>query len=330
MAVMLSMGASSAGAADAPLTAPPEGDDGCHGGGHQFDWSLRLDFNNIDLLACRKDRDSYVPYQEGALLSWTQDELAHSHSATGEGVAAGMIRVYGGYEPFIGFVAGPYIQGDGTYQFASRTAPLKRSDTVIEGGFLQFGVRDRILTNDSDDFFRVRGGEAEATTGIKTTTFVGEWIPRATLLVGGCKVGLYEPTELPCGEPPFDIPITYLFVPELMVQADHLVDGRRTYLLFKQDDSAVRVGPQLSLAIRPYFLQPDSGGLREFANKLTLTTVYHVSTNATAGRGYSWVLTSLTYSPVEWAGVSLSYGAGNSEASANVASQFKIGLTIKH
>lgn len=291
-----------------------------------LDWTLRLDFSNIDLLTCREN--GFLPYQQGALLSWAQDELAHTHSGSGEGVAALMVHLIGEYKPFIGLVAGPYLQGDGTYQFASASTPIKRSDTVTEGGFLQFGFRDGFIDPSSQEYFRFRGGEAEATTGIKTTDFVAEWVPRATLNFWGCKVGIYKPTELPCGTEPF-ISVKYLFTPELMIQSDHLDDGPRKYLLFAHKTSDLRIGPQLSLAVSPYYALP-CNSWEQFANKWTLSTVYHLATETMAGRGYAWVQTSLTYNALDFLGVSVSYGAGNSETSGNVTSEIKIGLTLKH
>jgi hypothetical protein len=316
----------------APANAASE--NGCD----RWGWALRLDFNNIQTNLC--DNKSFLPYQEGAQITLTINELAHTRSVNGQGVIAGFVNVFpkNANDPFLGMVIGPYLQGSGTYQFASSKTPITRSDLVTEGGFAQVGFENPLPGNYLlQNYFRFRGGDVESNTGTNSTTFVGEWLPAANFShdapagdPSGCYFAIGEAAPLRCGTfETSDQHIFFLLTPELMVQSDHLDSGPNKYRLFSRNDSALRIGPQISLALYPYNEGP-------VLDNFSLSTVYHVSTDTDSGRGYAWVLTTLTYNlpssdpRIPTFGLTASYGAGNSETTANTTSQFMIGLSVKH
>ncbi len=248
----------------------------------------------------------------------TFDELAHTSSVSIDGLAAGTLRYYGDGRPFEGIVLGPYVQGTEMYQFASSSAPSKTVDTVTAGAYAEIGV-DSLLVN-WQNYFRIRGGEVYGSSGlIGSDTVVGEWIP----VYGPWRIGTssYIPGTL----------IDYQFTPELMVEFDRQVYGPKKYLLFLTSDEALEVGPDgvLKLWVDPLHIADPV--LHAIANSATISITYHASWDAYSGRNYSWLQPVLTYNLTDdgTLALSASYGYGNSEATANMTSQFKIGLAGK-
>jgi len=297
-------------------------------------WMLRLDFNSVAPVICDSDRQGFLPYQEGAQVGVTKDELQHSTSLTGEGVVAAYVNVMPvpttANWKFLGTSLGPYLQFDETYQYATPSSPSKRTEILTEGAFAQFGFGNY----DAQHYFRLRGGEASSSTGTKTNSVIAEWLPTFALPGGVCALAFDLHRPYPC-DGHTNTFVSYLLTPELMVQSDHYDSGPNKYRIFLTDHSALRVGPQVGLAVKPYCAS-ESGwcGAQSVWSKLLFSATYHYSTDTLSGRRYSWVLTGFTYNalsgPLGSLGLSLSYGAGNSETSGNTTSQAKVGLTLKH
>lgn len=251
----------------------------------------------------------------GSRLSLTFDELAHTSSISVDGLAAGALRYYSDDGPFSGIVLGPYLQGNEMFQFSSSSAPSKTSDTVTAGGYAEFGFS----TSAAQNYFRIRGGEVFGSSGTGSETFVGEWMPVYESLNIG--TSSYIPGTL----------IDYRFSPELMVQYDQLEYGPNKYLLFSTHNDALRIGPQvvLKLWVDPRHIADPF--LQTIADKTTISITYHASQDTYSGRNYSWFQPAMTYNLDDGGhfALSASYGYGNLEATANRASQFKLGLAGK-
>ncbi len=246
-------------------------------------------------------------------LSVTFDELARQTSASADGVAALLFRHYfsggtglPGDVSVTGLAMGPFVQFDGTDYFASPTSGSKFTETVTGGGVLQTGFNN--FFGWGEDNFRLRGGAVDApSSAIVSHTIVGEWIP------------YYEFTrdQFPLS------PIIFRFIPELMVQYDSLASGPNKYLLFADNDYALRIGPQVQLRM---WVHTDSDSA---LSKMLFTVTYHASDETYTGRGLSWAQAIVSYDVTDNLGVSVSYGNGNSEITGNKTSQIKLGLSGK-
>jgi hypothetical protein len=102
---------------------------------------------------------------------------------TVDGFAAGVVRIYGDNNPFLGIAAGPFLQGSEMYQFESRTSPSKTVDTLTAGGYAEVGFNGP--EDQAETYFRVRGGQQFRSSGIGSETFVGEWMPVCKFVNGG-------------------------------------------------------------------------------------------------------------------------------------------------
>lgn len=282
-----------------------------------FSVLVRRDFTDIGWLLCPQDTTQSV----GAQVSATYNARSPQTTASVDGLAALVYRYYTNHDndPFLGLAVGPFIQGDGTNQFEMSGSPNKSTDTVTAGGVAEFGVRQYFgADHAADSYFRIHGGEAFAPSGVTTNAFTGEWLPTIADL------RIHYP--FPIG--PY---FTARFDPELMVQYDQLEAGKPKYLLFSSQNSALRIGPQLSLwlHVAPLTIYPEP--IREFFRDSFLTATYHVSQDIYSGRNYSWSLVTLTHNldPKGNFGISVSYGFGNSEMTGNRTDQVKVGLSGK-
>jgi hypothetical protein len=291
-----------------------------------FSFMVRQDFTEVSLFDCPASLiyQQDVQHAVGSRVSLTFDELAHTTSASVDGLALGVWRPqFDGTSAFRGLAAGPYVQGNGMDQFATPTNPSKTTDTFTAGGYLEFAVADlgSASTTQTATYFRFRGGETFGNSGIGSNTFVGEWIP----VIGGFNIGLPSSIDIS------GTPIGYTFSPELMVQYDQLVYGPNKYLLFATRPDAFRVGPEIVLKLWVYSDNITDQVLRKIAQRTTITVTYHASTNVYSGRSYSWLQPVLTYNLTDDGNFALSasYGYGNAEATGNMTSQIKLGLAAK-
>ncbi len=220
----------------------------------------------------------------------------------------------------------PYLQGTGTYQFQSPSAASQTTDTVTPGGFVEVGLKDPFIAL-ARDYFRVHAGEQYGSSGISSTSVVGEWLPVYGNVFQQFAVG--TPSYIPFA---FSKPIVdYLFAPELMVQHDTLQIGPQKYLLFSTNNQAVRIGPE---AVLKLWLDQTTVplALQTAAQRTTLSVTYHASWDTYSGRNYSWLQTVFTYNLNDDGNIaaSASFGYGNSETTANMTSQIKLGLAGKY
>ncbi|MGO9328505.1 MAG: hypothetical protein ACLQJ0_10360 [Steroidobacteraceae bacterium] len=276
-----------------------------------FSAVVRRDFNDIGWFVCQPKA---AQVSVGGLLSGTDNMLKNQWSASGDAVAAAVYRIYGNNSPFVGAAFAPFVQLDGTNQFATSSFPAADTDTIEGGGLVELGVTN---PGGGESFFRLRDGEVFAPTGIVSNSFVGEWLP--TFLLP------YFSVPQPLG--PFQV----RFDSEVMAQYDHLDKGPNTYLLFSQNNSAVRIGPQISMWAGIPGLLTYPQPWRDFLSATFFSASYHVSDDVRTGREYSWALMTLTHNLQSDGkyGISVSYGIGNSETTGNKTEQFKIGLSGK-
>lgn len=302
--------APTAGTADHPILG------GCGRGEVSLGFILRQDFTDISLFECPTAPN--IQRAIGSRISLTFDELAHTTSVSVDGLAAGAVRYYRDPQtdgPFRGIEFGPYLQGNEMYQFSSPTAPSKTSDTMTAGGYTEFGFGG----SEEQNYFRIRGGEVFGSSGTGSETFVGEWIP------------VYDTWHIGTSYSLHGTDVVYQFSPELMVQYDQLEYGPNKYLLFFAHNDALRIGPEVVLKLWLDSRLITDPFWQNVADKTTFTVTYHASQDAYSGRNYSWLQPVLTYN-LDDAGhfaLSASYGYGNLEATANMASQFKMGLAGK-
>jgi hypothetical protein len=276
----------------------------CSEGDISVSLELRRDFNNFDTYGCPSVRN--LAHNNGAVVSATFDELAHRTSASVDGVAALLFRRYfSGDTGILGIAIGPFIQSDGTEKYATGTSPSQSTDTFTAGGLAQVGFNN--VFGWGEDNFRLRGGEMFGSAGTTSDTMIGEWIP------------FYGFAE---DETRF-APLVYRMIPELMVQYDSFIKGPKTYALFVDNNSALRIGPQVQLRM---WAQADPNTIW---GKLLLTLLYHASDEVYTGRGFSWAQATLTYNLTTHVGLSASYGYGNSETTGNNTNQIKLGLAGK-
>jgi hypothetical protein len=287
-----------------------------------FYLAVRSDFSDLSPFLCDGASSQYA---QGALLSETYNALTKQNSASIDGLVAAAYQVSGN-APIAGLVAGGFVQADGTYQFQPTATQARTSDTLTEGGFIQYGGSNIFLEPkiQAVDLFRLRAGETEATVGYDAATVVGEWLPlyafNATYAFGYAR---------PLG------PLLYIFAPEVMVQYDHFLNGLSKPALFSSNNDALRVGPQVVLTTwlpAPAGMPPT---LADVINKTTAILTFHESWDAYTSKNYRWVLASLNYTvpaPNKTGsfGVTLSYGYGNSEITGALTSQAKIGFTYKY
>jgi len=287
----------------------------CKANNWSLGFVLRQDFTDISLFDCPTAET--LKSAVGSRVSLTFDELAHTTSVSVDGLAAGALRYYGEGEPFLGLVLGPYVQGTGMYQFESPSSPSKTIDTVTAGAYAEVGFDSRI---NWQNYFRIRGGEVYGNSGtIGSDTIIGEWIP------------VYDPLRIGTTGFVYGTRIDYLFSPELMAQYDQLVYGPNKYVLFSTSNEALRIGPEGVLKLWVDARHISDPLLEMIAERTTISITYHASWDAYSGRSYSWLQPVLTYN-LDRDGhfaLSASYGYGNSETTANMTSQFKLGLAGK-
>jgi hypothetical protein len=277
-------------------------------------FALRSDFNDFGPFACQLPST----HSQGALLSETYNALTGQNSAAFDGLAAVVHQFFGDFAgPNRGLTAGLFVQANVTHQFQPTATQAPNSDTVTGGAFTQFAIGNAILREGAEDFFRIRGGEVNASAGSRSAAFVGEWIP-----VYRSGIGLQKQLGN----------VTYVFSPELMVQYDEFLGGTNKAPLFFARNNALRVGPQLGL--QSWFTAPD--GTAPFLKNLLSATssliTFHESWDTYTSRNYRWLSASVTYTFAALNGhfgISASYGYGNLEASGTQASQAKLGLSAK-
>lgn len=285
----------------------------CEKGQASVGFVLRQDFTDISMFDC-PDAD-HLKSAVGSRLSLTFDELAHTTSISVDGLAAGALRYYSYDGPFSGIVLGPYLQGNEMFQFASSSVPSKTSDTMTAGGYAEF----ELSSSAAQSYFRIRGGEVFGSSGTGSETFVGEWMP------------VYESLNIGTSSYIPGTPIDYRASPELMVQYDQLVYGPNKYLLFSAHNDALRIGPEVVLKLWADSRLIADPFLQTIADRMTVSITYHVSQDIYSGQNYSWLQPALIYNLDDGGhfALSASYGYGNLEATANRASQFKVGLAGK-
>ncbi|WP_426436028.1 hypothetical protein [Bradyrhizobium genosp. P] len=297
---------------------------------------LRSDFNDLGPLSCTHSQVA----AQGATFSYGNNLLTGQNSAAADGlVALEYSYVDRAATLFKAAAIGVYTQGDDTYQFQPTSTQAYNGYTLTPGGFAEVVLVNPVFGYGSDDF-RIRDGEAIASTGTRSNSFVGEWIPSYRL---GNQLQLALPTQLGSA------PIMYTFTPELMVQHDQFDSGPKTASLFASRNQALRIGPQFQLILTPDshvsdFLtgvgQPGNlapGDLASMLQRLSLTLTNHESWDQYTGREFSWSSIALGYTFAPWLqfpnapsfGLSASFGVGNSEATGNYMKQFKIGLAAK-
>ena len=273
-------------------------------------FAVRSDFNDLGPFSCPLTRS----HAQGALLSETYNALTGQNSASLDGLVAAVHTFPADKNNiFLGMAAGVFVQGDLTYQFQPTHTQAWTSDTVTSGAFAQFGFANSKIET-GFDYFRIRGGEIDASTGSRSMTFVGEWLPSYGPLIGKQRdFGL----------------ITVYPSPEVMVQYDDFLGGANKPALFSSHDSALRIGPQL--LVQSWFTKPN--GKEPFPDdwlyKISSLITLHEAVDAYTGRNYRWAAVSLTYNIAEYLGVSASYGYGNSEQTGALTSQAKLGLSGK-
>ena len=289
---------------------------------------VRADFNDFGSDCPKETRLQAV----GAQVSYAHNELTHQDQASLDGVVAVFKRYYP-HSASYGFVdAGPYVQGDGAYQFESAKSPASAIHTVTAGGFVQIGgLHDPFGASDANGasfgYIRLRAGYTFGSTGTGSTTMAAEWFPKV------------DNSALRLNEKGTGDNYTYTIIAEMEAQYDALDNGPDKYRLFLTKHEALRLGPQLGLKFsgpedsRYSTIQP--AWLQALAADTSLSVSYHAATDVYAGRGYSWASETLTITPAQsdgspgHFGFSQSFGDGYSEATGNKSCQLKFGVAVK-
>jgi hypothetical protein len=306
----------------APVDSAPTCDTRSNG----LSFLLRSDFTDLGPLSCTHDTVS----AQGATFSWTNNLLTGQNSAAADGLAILDYTCYGqkACGPNIaGYSIGPYLQGDDTYQFEPTKTQAHNGDTPTAGGFGEIAFFNPFLPAGYDDF-RIRDGEAFASTGTRSNSFVGEWIPSYQL---GKYINVGLPNEIG------HTGLYYIVSPELMVQYDRLDRGPNNPTIFSTRNEALRIGPQVSMQFSlDQSRLPSSWPLavRTFLGNTSALITNHESWDEYSGREYSWTNVSVSYtlpSPNQPShlGITASYGYGNAEATGNKTNQVKLGLAVK-
>ena len=270
--------------------------------------TLRLDFNNTALFGC-PDTNSLIE-SEGAQITATYNSLTNTTSGSLDGIGAAVFRFKADNDSDViqGLRFGPYVQSDGTSQLATNTSPSKNTYQFTEGAFIQASFNPD--SSDEIDYWRIRGGINESSTGTQSASVVAEYLP-TNKWFGSTR-------DL------FGTGVLGIIYPDIILQYDHTISEPNTASLFFDHDEALRVGAQATAT----FYLANRNNVPVISN-LALGVTYHASTDALSGRGYSWVLTTLSYQITSNFGIAASYGRGNSELTANDTSQVKLGLTAK-
>lgn len=291
-----------------------------------WDFSLRSSFNDLGPLSCPR---SFLS-AEGATVS-AADNLATGQKSAPivDGLAAVDYRFRGSGD-FHGFAVGGYFLTNDTYIPQPTSSQAQNGYTLTPGGFAEVAFDDPFTTAAlGQDDIRFRGGEAYSSTGTRSSTFVGEWIPAYDFRLRNLfpiNIGVPQPLTRTS-------PFWYTLSPELMVQYDHLDGGPNKYLIFSSRDEDFRIGPQviLLLVADPNKLPPLPPIMHNLLANSSVSLTNHESWDAYTGKPYSWTAVSATYTiPQTIFGVTGSLGYGNSEATGNKTAQIKIGLAIKH
>jgi hypothetical protein len=299
---------------------------------------LRSDFNNLNVLECG-ETPGYYKLEQGAQVSGSRAFNNDINGVSIDGLASVVMRYAGqGDSGLRGLMIGPYVQGDGTYQFNTETSPSKGIDTLTYGVFTQFAflttdvpyVKDGLLYNG----FRFRVGDVNGSSGINSTSLVAEWLPAFRFGSGDSTkaIGLPAPAHV--------LPIIYELDVDLMAQYDELNYGKNSYQLFHYNDSALRIGPLLTLKTQLNAVCGDSKIMTvnwecapevkdTFWDKLVASVSLHTSDDVYSGKRYYLATANLTYNYNDHFGVFATYSYGNLEATANFSNQIRAGLSLK-
>jgi hypothetical protein len=287
---------------------------------------LRSDFNNLNVL----EDIYYYNLEQGAQLSGSRAFNNGINGLSIDGLGAMVMRYQGQSYGLLGLMVGPYVQGDGTYQFNTETSPGKGIDTLTYGVFTQFAF---LTQNGFYNDFRFRIGDVNGSSGVNSTSLVAEWLP--AFYAGKTGIGLPEPMHI--------LPLIYEFDVDLMAQYDNLNYGKNSYRLFQDNDNALRLGPLLTLKTQ---LNADCGDspvtsgywecapeLKDlfggFWNKLVASVSLHTSVDVYSGKTYYLASTNLTYNYSDHVGLFATYSYGNLEAIGNFSNQIRVGLSLK-
>jgi len=287
-------------------------------------FALRSDFTDETLYGCPSGDKGSLPEAEGALASLKLDQRAHTTAIAGDGLLLGVLRYYPAGPALQGVMLGPYLQGNGTYQIPSGGQAEKKTDLYTAGGFLQVGLSNDLVQG--QDYFRIRAGQARSNAAITYTTVVGEWLPYYGKVFGS-PIPIGGVSSLTGGH------LFYSLQPEIMIQYDHLDEGKNSYTIFSRKSEDLRVGPQLTLKLWVNTgLEPKitAQPLQTFLDNSAISLTYHGDVDAQSGARYSWAQAVYLYNSDPHYALSLSYGYGNMEATGNMASQVKIGLAAKY
>jgi len=293
----------------------------------EFSILVRSDFSDLGPLSCTHDLIS----AQGATFSATNNLLTSKNSLSGDGlIAFDYTRYDGNADIFKGFSIGAFVQADDTYQLQSAANQPYNGYALTSGGFAEFAVFNKFAHG--IDNFRVRDGEATASTGTRSNSFVAEWIPQYVTSIDYLSLGL--PVRV--GPPPS--PLWYSFSPELMVQYDRFDSGPKTAAIFASGIDALRVGPQMTLRFAveeenlPAAWDPR---FRSFLANSSVSITNHESWEQYTGKQYAWTAAVYSYTfpgankQSSHIGLSASYGFGSSESSGNLTKQAKVGLAVK-
>jgi hypothetical protein len=166
--------------ADSAKSGPGDSAPACDTRSNGFNFLIRSDFTDLGPLSCTHDTVT----AQGATLSWANNLLTGQNSAAADGLAIFDYTCYGQTacgQNIAGYSIGPFLQGDDTYQFEPSKSQTHNGDTPTAGGFGEIAFFNPFLQEGIDDF-RIRDGEGFASTGTRSNSFVGEWIP--TYLLG--------------------------------------------------------------------------------------------------------------------------------------------------
>jgi hypothetical protein len=248
----------------------------------------------------------------GAQISYSSDKIAVNDSWAINGIAGFAYQLYGNYSmnsaPYIlGAYIAPYVSVDRLWN-SNQAQAAKNSDTVTPGIKLEVGV-DNLWGG--EQYFRMGGADVFdeiANTNAVSTMF--EWIPVYGKFIHypGTIGGV----------------VLYRFDPELIVQYDSTTD-RTKVLLFSGGSNALRIGPQVSLLLKPVAKDIP------IISSLLLNTTYHWADEAYSRRSLSWFQTALTYNidPNGYFGFTGNYKRGSDENTGKKVNIYLVSLSGK-
>jgi hypothetical protein len=287
----------------------------------EFSVLIRSDFSDLGPFSCTHDLIS----SQGATFSWTNNLLTHQNTAAADGLIALDYSLYQAPGNFLqGISIGAFVQGNNTYQFQPTATQARDGYTVTPGGFVEFDLFNSLPRFGGIDAFRFRGGQAMASTGTTSDSFVAEWIP--TYDTGF----LLTNQAVPIGK----TGLLFTFAPELMVQYDHFDGGTKTAAIFSDHNEALRIGPQFLMILN--FERTYLPKNLQFLTSCSFQLTNHESWDQNSGKEYTWTAAAFNYTFPSFSnpnlphfGLTASYGVGNSEATGNQTKQVKLGLAAK-